>query len=161
MVEVSATKSVSIIHRYNFIKHQASRKTLAGRAIQRRAGVNKLRSKLYRAPIRFVMPAPCCDGLFTRDQLCNCGHESFRDDHYGLITPLKGRLIFSYGFLFCLAFVVFENISHTSLVPALGKSVSSFHFRFFFMRRLNATSGLPLNSYAVTTNTLSGFGSRT
>jgi hypothetical protein len=51
-----------------------------------------------------------------------------------------------------LAFVVFENISHTSLVPALGKSISSFHFRFFFMRRPNATSGLPLNSYVIEPN---------
>jgi hypothetical protein len=90
------------------------------------------------------MPAPGCDDLLSHDQLCNCGHKSFRDEHNGLITPSKGRLIFSHGFLFCLAFIVFENISHTSLVPTLWKSISSFHFRFFFMRRLNATSGLPL-----------------
>src|SRR5207247_10691265 len=49
---------------------------------------------------------------------------------------------------------MFEHRFYPSLVPTFWKSISCSHFRFFFMRRLNATSGLPVNSYPVTTKTV-------
>jgi hypothetical protein len=61
-----------------------------------------------------------------------------------LITPPKGGLIFGNGFIFTLAFVMFEHCFYPSLVPTFWKSISCSHFRFFFIRRLNATSGLPV-----------------
>jgi len=101
------------------------------------------------------------DRLLSRYESCDCWYEFFRYDDYSVIAPAKGRLIFSDGFLFCLAFIVFEKFSNPGLVPAFWKSISFFHLCFFFMRRLNGASGFPSKSYAVITNRLSGFGSRT
>jgi hypothetical protein len=68
---------------------------------------------------------------------CDCRYESFRHNHYGVIAFAKDRFIFGSGFFFCLAFVVLENFSHPSLIPTFWKSISFFHLRFFFMRRLS------------------------
>jgi hypothetical protein len=99
--------------------------------------------------------------LLSRDEFCNCGHESFRNHHYGLISPAKRGLVLGDGFLFGLGFIVFEHGLHTSFVPTLWKLILFLHLCFLLMRPRNATSGLPVTSYAVITNTLSGFGSRT
>ncbi len=116
------------------------------------------RDTLFPAP---RLSTPRRDPLLSRYESCDCRYEFFGYDDYRVIAPAKGRLIFSDGFVFCLAFIVFEKFSNPGLVPASWKSISFFHLCFFFMRRLNAASGLPSKSYAVITNRLSGFGSRT
>lgn len=101
------------------------------------------------------------DRLLSRYESSDCRYEFFGYDDYRLIAPSEGRLIFSDGFVFRLGFIVFEKFSNPGLVPASWKSISFFHLCFFFMRRLDAASGFPSKSYAVITNRLSGFGSRT
>ena len=66
------------------------------------------------------------DRPLSRYESCDCRYEFFGYDDYRVITPAKGRLIFSDGFVLCLALKVFEKFSNPGLVPASWKSISFF-----------------------------------
>src|SRR5580658_9811575 len=69
-------------------------------------------------------------------------------------------LILGKRVVFGLMFIVSENSLRLFVIPT-GWKFALAHCRFFLLRLRNAARGFPVKSYAVTTNTVSGFGSGT
>src|ERR1041384_4080198 len=94
-----------------------------------------------------------------RNQLPDFRHAVVRNVHNGL-GGLDASFVLDEGIVFGLLLVKCKDPPSFLLVSSFWK-IPFAHCCFFFLRLRNATRALPLNSYAIITNTLSGSGSGT
>jgi hypothetical protein len=98
---------------------------------------------------------PDLSARLCRDQFAHFGHERIGDLHEGLAWILEGSLVFGNGLVLRLSLVVRQHLAYAILVPTRWK-VALLHSNHLRRRRLRyAINGLPVNSQAVITNTLS------
>ena len=97
--------------------------------------------------------------LMLRDQLTHLRYEVVRNVH-DRFGRFNSSFVLRERFVLGLFFVMGEYAANPLLTPSLWKLALA-HWCFFFLRFRYAARGLPVNSQAVMTKTLSGSGSGT
>lgn len=92
----------------------------------------------------------------VRNECANGRCQFLGDRHHRLRRVIESGLVFRNRLILAQRFVVMEHTPDAFLVPPRRKIGRVLHLSFLLMRRRKATSGLPLNSYAVMTKTWSG-----